>query len=76
MTANAPTVDELMAKAFAPGRDPRSAEYKAGVRSILAWRLNSVPLAMPYALGSTQADAFFAGQDEGKAIWRDLQESD
>jgi hypothetical protein len=72
------TVEELMAEAFAPGRDPRSQEYKTGVRAILAWRINGVPLEMPppFALGSAQADAYFAGQDEGKAIWRALQESD
>ena len=28
-------VDDLMRKAFAPGRDSRSAEYKAGVRAML-----------------------------------------
>jgi hypothetical protein len=76
MTANTPTVDELMAEAFAPGRDPRSPEYKAGVRSILDWRINGAQPALPYALGTAQADAYFAGQEEGGAIWRSLRESD
>jgi hypothetical protein len=65
-----------MAEAFAPGREPHSAEYKAGVRAILDWRINGVPLAAPYELGTAQADAYVAGQEEGKAIWRSLRESD
>jgi hypothetical protein len=71
-----PTVDDLMAEAFAPGRDPRSAEYKAGVRAILERKLNGTALPLPYALGTVQADAYMAGWDEGNAIWRALQESD
>jgi len=71
-----PTVDYLMAEAFAPGRDPRSQEYKAGVRAVLAWRINGVPLPTPYALGTVQADAYFSGQDEGHRIWRALRETD
>jgi hypothetical protein len=70
-----PTVDELMAEAFATGRDPRSQEYKAGVRAILECRLNGEPLPAPYALGTVQADAYFAGQNEGESIWRALREN-
>jgi hypothetical protein len=29
-------------------------------------------LAIPYELGTAQADAYFAAQDEGKLIWRAL----
>ncbi|CAN7774966.1 hypothetical protein [Paraburkholderia hospita] len=71
-----PTVDELIAKAFAPGRDPRSAEYKAGVRAMLEKRLNGQPLPMPYAQGTAQCDAYFASWDEGSAIYRALKEND
>ena len=70
------TVESLKAVAFAPGREMHSAEYKAGVRAILDWRINGAPLTVPYALGTAQADANFAGQEEGKAIWRSLRESD
>jgi hypothetical protein len=33
-------------------------------------------LAIPYELGTAQADAYFAGQDEGKLIWRALRGTD
>ena len=57
------TVDELMASAFFEGRDPRSPEYKRGARSILLFRIEGGELeAVPYALGTAQADAYLAGQ--------------
>jgi hypothetical protein len=71
---NKPTVDELMAEAFPPGRDPHSAEYIAGVRSILENRIEGVAITLHYQVGSAQADAYVAGQQEGKAIWRELHE--
>ncbi|KLU21954.1 hypothetical protein EOS_32950 [Caballeronia mineralivorans PML1(12)] len=67
-------VDDLMRKAFAPARDPRSTEYKAGVRALLALRINGVKLVQPYEMGTVQADAFYAGIDEGHHIWRALRE--
>ncbi|WP_216673338.1 hypothetical protein [Paraburkholderia solitsugae] len=66
-------VDDLMKKAFSPGRDPRSAEYKAGVRALLELRINGVKLPRPYATGTVQADAFYAGVGEGHDIWRALR---
>jgi hypothetical protein len=66
----APTVDELMAEAFRPGRDPRSAEYIAGVRDALRLHIEGCQLVLPYALGTAQCDAYLAGCEEGKAIWR------
>lgn len=65
-------VDQLMQKAFAPElhRDPRSDEYKAGVRAALECRINSKKIACPYQIGTAQADAFFAGLDEAHRIWR------
>jgi hypothetical protein len=68
------TVDELMKRAFDVPRDPRSAEYKAGVRSILTLRLGGVAKPFPYRLGTVEADAYLAGQDEGNRIWRTLQD--
>jgi len=40
MTTTKFAVDELMTKAFAPGRDPRSQEYKQAVLSILSLRID------------------------------------
>jgi hypothetical protein len=63
-------VDDLMAKAFAPGREPRSGSYKAGVRALLQSQgMFGQVVANPFPRGSAEADAFWAGVEEGKAIW-------
>ncbi|WP_155524410.1 hypothetical protein [Burkholderia sp. PAMC 28687] len=49
-----PAVDELMADAFSPDRDRHSQEYIEGVHR-----------ALPYELGTAQANPYFAG--EGRA---------
>ncbi len=66
------TVDGLMEKAFGGIRDPRSDEYKAGVRAALEFRVNAVKISLPYSVASAQADAFFAGTNEGHRIFREL----
>lgn len=66
------TVDELVAQAFSTQRDPRSPEYKAGVRAALNYRLNGKRISLPFRIGSAAADAYFSGTDEGHRIWRDL----
>ena len=63
-------VDDLMAKAFAPGREPRSGSYKAGVRALLQSQVvGGQAVANPFPRGSAEADAFWAGVEEGKVIW-------
>lgn len=70
-TGSADDIDRLMAKAFFVGRDPRSAQYRQGVRSILEHRLAGTPLnEVPYRMGTAEADAYFVGQSEGHAIAR------
>jgi hypothetical protein len=64
-------VEALMRQAFGLPRDPRSAEYKAGVRSALEFRLVRQPLVSPYKQGTAGSDAFYSGVDEGNAIWRE-----
>jgi hypothetical protein len=64
------TVDQLMQAAFFNGRTPRSAEYKAGTRMALEHRIERADIVPPYQAGTAAADAFFAGLDEGKSIWR------
>ena len=74
MTTKAiPAVDELMAKAFAPGREPRSAEYKRGVHDMLVRRIEGVRLPIPYDQASAQRDAYYSGWDEADAIIRSLE---
>jgi hypothetical protein len=64
------TVDQLMQAAFFNGRTPRSPEYKAGTRMALEHRIERADIVPPYQAGTAAADAFFAGLDEGKSIWR------
>ena len=65
-----PLVDELMKAAFDRPRDPRSAAYKLGARSLLNSCATKTPLARVYAAGSVEFDAFHAGVSEGHAIWK------
>lgn len=64
------TVMEIFEAAFHPARDPRSEEYKAGVIAALSFRIAGQKIPQPYALGTAQADAFYAGIDEGHRRWR------
>ena len=64
------SVDQLFQTAFYNGRTPRSQEYKAGARMALEHRIERKDFDMPYQAGTAAADAFFAGIEEGKAIWR------
>ena len=62
------TVDGLMAAAFNRPRQPRSSAYCLGVRTFLAQRIEGAPVALPFEPGTAEADAFFAGADEGRLI--------
>lgn len=62
------TVDGLMAAAFDRPREPRSSAYCVGVRTFLAQRIEGAPVALPFEPGTAEADAFFAGEDEGRLI--------
>lgn len=67
-------VNSLMEWLFRPGRDPRSAAYIAGVRSMLLFKLCDKPLRNPHTLGTAEADAWWAGNEEGRtAIQMRLQ---
>lgn len=63
-------VERLMALAFFPGRAPRSVEYREGCRAALEYRILARRMRAPYPTGSCEADAWFAGAEEGHAIWR------
>lgn len=64
------TAQQLFDAAFAPKihRDPRSDAYKIGVMAGLRFRIDSVKPALPYEIGTAEADAWFAGTDEGRRI--------
>lgn len=60
-------VDDDLAKGA-----PRSLEYRLGVLDVVRFRLNGVCFPTRYAVGTVQADAYFAGNEHGHALWRDL----
>jgi hypothetical protein len=64
------SVDNIMTAAFFNGRAPRSAEYKAGTRMALEHRIERKDIVPPYETGTAAADAFFAGIEEGKLLYR------
>lgn len=64
---------QLFDEAFAKARDARSAEYKQGVLDILRHRLcepNPDFKVGRYIAGTPQADAYWAGNDEGHLLAR------
>lgn len=63
-------IDRVYQAAFDHPRDPRSDAYKCGVRDGIASRLKVAPAKCPYRLGTAEADAWFSGVDEGRAIAR------
>jgi hypothetical protein len=65
-------IEDMLAEGLGAG-DPRSTEYRAGVRVALEWALMRSPMGGPYPPGSTQADAFAAGRDEGRRLCAGLQ---
>ncbi|MBX9833201.1 MAG: hypothetical protein K2X78_09170 [Burkholderiaceae bacterium] len=68
-------VDELMLTAFFLGRPARSSAYKLGVSAKLRLVLQRERLVCPYAQGSAEFDAFFAGAEEGSVIANGYMES-
>jgi hypothetical protein len=68
---------EIFDAAFSKPRDPRSDEYRNGVIDILKCRLCEANEAFgkhQYRLGTAQADAYFAGCDEGHRLAREYLE--
>lgn len=67
--------DRLFKAAFETPRNPRSAEYKAGARAVLDYRISGIRISSPHPAGSAQFDAYHAGVTEGHAIWRTYTEA-
>lgn len=67
-SSSLPTVQALFDKAFDAGRPPRSDAYKAGVRAKLSLVIDKRVLPCPYAQGTAEMDAFFAGTEEARQI--------
>ena len=60
----------MMAEAFFKARHPRSDEYRNGARDLLLLKLVEKPLKNPFTPGTAQADAWWAGVEEGKTIMK------
>lgn len=50
--------------------DKRSQEYRLGLIDVLRFRLHGKRIQCPYAAGTSQFDAYFAGNDRGHFQWR------
>lgn len=67
------TADQLFTAAFAVPRDPRSTAYKAGVLAALKFRVDGRRIPRLYDPASAEDDAYYAGVQEGHAVWRKAQ---
>lgn len=64
------TADALFAAAFSVPRDPRSPAYKQGVLAALKFRIEGRRIPKLYDPATAEDDAYYAGVQEGHAIWR------
>lgn len=65
-------VEQVMQSAFRDGtRTPRSPAYQDGCRAALAYRFEGRRIAVPFVIGTAEADAFFSGVDEGHRRFRE-----
>ena len=64
------SAEDLFIAAFKTQRDARSNEYKHGVHRALRFRINGEDILCPYLEGTAASDAYYAGTQEGHAIWR------
>lgn len=66
------TPETIVDKALEHG-DRRSPEYRQGMLAIVRFRMVGRSTPCPFSLGTSQADAFFAGTDRGHSLWRSMQ---
>jgi transcriptional regulator with XRE-family HTH domain len=61
---------EVIADKVLAHGDKRSQEYRLGIIDVLRFRLEGKRIHCPYAAGTPQFDAYFAGNDRGHFQWR------
>lgn len=63
---------KLFDKAFThnPTRDPRSPAYRVGVMDALVSKQSGNKITNPNKPGTAKADAWIAGNREGRDLWR------
>jgi len=69
---NGSTPETLVDAELAKG-SPRSHEYRNGMLDVLNYRMRGVKIHVPHKEGTAAADAYFAGNVRGHALWRTLQ---
>jgi hypothetical protein len=70
-------LQRFMEVIFEGHRDPRSEAYRDGVHALLRCRLLATSLKKnPFEIGSAHADAWWAGVEEGKAVYRSYTQRD
>ena len=62
-------IDSLLTEAFGRTREVRSRAYMLGTHDLLLDRFGITGVKCPFAAGTAERDAYFAGKDEGSAIW-------
>lgn len=67
-----PTPEQIVERAKAYG-SRRSLEYWRGVLDVLRFRMEGDRIECPFREGTVQFDAYFAGNDRGHALWRQMQ---
>ncbi|MDP3816202.1 hypothetical protein [Pseudomonas sp.] len=50
--------------------DRRSAAYREGMIAVIKRRIDDSPVQAPYAAGTVEFDAYFAGNERGHNEWR------
>lgn len=56
--------------------DKRSAAYRRGLVDVLAFRLEGKHIQCPYRAGTSEFDAYFAGNERGHFQWRLMVEGE
>ena len=69
---NGRTPESLVDAELAKG-SARSREYRNGMLDVLNYRMRGVKIHVPHKEGTASADAYFAGNIRGHALWRTLQ---
>jgi hypothetical protein len=62
-------IADLIATAFPPTRPARSHAYRMGVEKALEVASSGAMLPELFEVGTVAYDAYYAGADEGRAIW-------
>lgn len=65
MTTIATMIDESLRHAT-----PCSPEYRKGVEDVLRLKFGGHPIRCPFRPGTSQFDAYFAGNDRGHRLYR------